>query len=101
MNLFSIVFLCFFALVAYQFWRLRSIAEQIRGYLQRYCQQNQLQLLSLARKRSRIRLHKGKPDWQCEFVFEFSGNGQDSYQGHLHCTGLSISQLDLPAYKIN
>ena len=100
-NLADIVLLLVIVVVAAQFWRIRAIAEQAKAYLQRYCEKNQLQLISVARHKTRLGIHRGKLDWRSEFYFEFSGNGEDSYQGVLVMSGLSVIDTQMPAYRIN
>ena len=100
-NLADIVVLLIVAVVAFQFWRIRAIAEQAKAYLQVYCQRQQLQLISVARHKTRLGFNRGKLDWHTEFHFEFSGNGEDSYQGTLIMSGLSVLDTQLPAYRVN
>ena len=100
-SLFDILLLCIIAVMMFQFWRIRAIAEHAKFYLSRYCEKNQLQLISVARQKTRLGFHRGKLDWHTQFQFEFSGNGEDSYQGTLFMTGLSIVDTQLPAYRVN
>lgn len=99
-NLFDVVLLLIICMVAFQFWRIRAITERANQYMQQYCDKNQLQLISVARRKTRLTLYRGKLDWYNEFDFEFSGNGEDSYRGELVMTGLVIKSTDLPAYRI-
>lgn len=101
MNLFDLVLMLALAAIIFQFWRIRAISEHARNYLYQYCQQRNLQLLSVARVQTRLSLYRGKIDWKNEFAFEFSGNGEDAYQGVLVMSGLSVLDTQLPAYKIN
>ena len=100
-SLLDILLLCAIAVVMFQFWRIRAIAEHAKAYLIAYCNKNQLQLISIARQKTRLGLHRGKLDWYTEFQFEFSGNGEDSYQGTLFMSGLKITDTQMPAYRIN
>ena len=68
--------------------------------LAKYCNERQLQLLTVARFKTRIAIHRGKPDWHTFFVFEFSGNGTDMYSGTLEMKGKQIISTDLPAYRV-
>lgn len=101
MNLTDIVLLLVIVVVAYQFWRIRAITEQANRYLQQYCEQQQLQLISVARRKTRLTIFKGKLDWHNYFDFEFSGNGEDSYLGEVEMKGLSVLSTNLPAYRIS
>lgn len=100
MNLFDLVLLLIIGMVAFQFWRIRAITEQANGYLHQYCEQRQLQLISVARVKTRLSVHRGKLDWYNRFVFEFSGNGEDAYQGELDMAGLRVVDTRLPAYRV-
>jgi hypothetical protein len=99
-NLFDIMLLLIIAIIAFQFWRIRAITEQANRYMHHYCDKNQLQLISISRRKTRLTLFRGKLDWYNEFDFEFSGNGEDSYRGELVMKGLSVQSTDLPAYRI-
>ena len=35
-----------------------------------------------------------------DFVFEFSGNGEDSNQGQVKMVGLKVQNIDTPAYRV-
>lgn len=100
-NLFDIVLLMVIIVVGMQFWRIRAISEHAKFYLSRYCEKNGLQLISIARSKTRLSIHKGRLDWFNEFNFEFSSTGEESYQGILTMSGLSIVNTELPAYRIN
>ena len=101
LNLFDIVLLMVIFVVALQFWRIRAISEQAKHYLTRYCEQHGLQLISIARSKTRFTRIEGKIDWYNEFTFEFSSTGEDRYQGELSMSGLRVLKTDLPAYRIN
>jgi hypothetical protein len=101
MNLFDLVLLLGILLVVGQFWRIRAISEKANEHLAQYCELNQLQLISVARSKTRIGSYRGKLDWQSEFSFEFSGTGEDSYQGCVKMSGLNVLETLTPAYRIN
>lgn len=101
LNLFDIVLLMAIVVIAIQFWRIRAISEHAKLYLQQYCQQQQLQLISVARSKTRFARTAGRLDWYNEFEFEFSSTGDDRYQGRLSMSGLKVLETDLPAYRIN
>jgi len=100
MNLAHILLLLLIVVVAYQFWRIRAITEQANRYLQSYCEKQQLQLISVARRKTRLTLYRGKLDWHNHFDFEFSGNGEDSYLGEVEMKGLAVLSTHLPPYRI-
>lgn len=100
-NLVDIIILVLLVVIGAQFWRIRGIAEQAKRYLTHYCNKQQLQLISVARHKTRLTLQRGKLDWHCEFAFEFSGNGEDSSQGTLVMKGLQVVSTDMPAYRVH
>ncbi|MDP5031457.1 MAG: DUF3301 domain-containing protein [Paraglaciecola sp.] len=100
MNLFDLIVLLLIVLTAIMFWRFRAIAETANQHLHDYCERQNLQLLSIARIKTRIGSYRGKLDLHSEFSFEFSGNGEDSYKGVLTMVGLKALDLYTPAYRI-
>ena len=100
-SLFDIVLLLVIFLLGLQFWTLRGIAERAQRYLAQYCENHQLQLISVARYRTRIALAQGKPVWQVLFVFEFSATGTECYQGTLNMLGNRASHIDVPPYRMH
>ncbi|AWL12621.1 hypothetical protein HMF8227_02163 [Saliniradius amylolyticus] len=99
MMLLNILLLALVVAIALQFWRIRAISEAAGDYLRSYCQQQGLQLVSFARKRTRLTSVKGKPDWQCEFQFDFSTNGEDVYQGWVKMKGKYVVATELPVHR--
>jgi hypothetical protein len=101
MTLGPLVILFCFALMVFQFWRLRGIAEYSVDYAKRYCEKNQLQFLSLARRKTRISGFRGRLDWQVVYQLEFSSNHEDAYIGTMTSHGNRVIEMNLPAYKID
>ena len=100
MNLFDLVLLIGIFLLALMFWRVRGISEAVKTQLDTYCDRQQLQLISVARVKIRLGSYKGKLDFHSDFVFEFSGNGEDSCQGQVKMIGLKVQNIDTPAYRV-
>ncbi|WP_102796598.1 DUF3301 domain-containing protein [Bowmanella denitrificans] len=100
MNLADLLLMMVILALAWQFWRVRAMSEKAYGYLQDYCNKQGLQLISLSRRKTRIRPFHGKLDWYCEFDFEFSGNGEDAYQGSLIMRGMQVTDTQLPPYRV-
>ena len=100
MNLFDLVLLIGIFLLALMFWRVRGISEAVKTQLDTYCERQQLQLISVARVKIRLGSYKGKLDFHSDFVFEFSGNGEDSCQGQVKMIGLKVQSIDTPAYRV-
>ena len=97
----DVVALLIVFVIILQFWHIRDITEMANRYLGNYCQERDLQLLSVARSKTQLGLHKGKPDWHTVFEFEFSGNGTDRYAGQLFMAGKKVIATDLPAYRVS
>ena len=100
MNLFDLVLLIGIVLLAAMFWRFRAISEAVKTQLDAYCERQQLQLISVARVKTRLASYRGKLDFHCDFVFEFSGNGEDSCQGQVKMIGLKVQHIETPAYRV-
>lgn len=101
MNLFDLVLFLTILVAIFMFWRFRAMAEKANLHIIDYCERQNLQLLSVARRTTKLSSYKGKLDLQSEFSFEFSGNGEDSYVGILTMAGLNIIDLYTPAYRVN
>ena len=100
MNLFDLILLIGIFLLAAMFWLFRAISEAIKSQLDAYCERQQLQLISVARVKIRLGSYRGKLDFHSDFIFEFSGNGEDSCQGQVKMIGLKIQNIDTPAYRV-
>ncbi len=100
MNLFDLILLIGIFLLAAMFWRFRAISEAIKSQLDAYCERQQLQLISVPRVKIRLGSYRGKLDFHSDFIFEFSGNGEDSCQGQVKMIGLKIQNIDTPAYRV-
>jgi hypothetical protein len=101
MTLGSLVILLSICWVGFQYWRLRGIAEFSIQYANQYCEQHNLQFLSLARRSTRISAYRGKLDWKVVYQLEFSSSGSDAYIGTMTSFGNKVIEMNLPAYKIN
>lgn len=100
MNLLDIVLLVVIVATGAFFWRVRRISEYASDYLKGYCQQHHLQLVSVARERTKPMFYRGKLDWKSEFLFEFSATGEECYQGSLTLYGLTVVKTELPPHRI-
>lgn len=79
-------------------WKLRQQSELAKIMIEQHCKKLELQLLSVARSRFNFKL--GNDFLQASFVFEFSSDGQNSYQGTLTLNGLVKPRFQLPAYRL-
>lgn len=98
MNLTDILIMLALVVIAIQFWRIRAITEFVQHYLAGYCEKLHLQLLSVAREKTGVMLHRGKPDWKTRFNFEFSSDGTNRYQGYIEMEGMRVSKVHLPPH---
>ncbi|MFS1703033.1 DUF3301 domain-containing protein [Alteromonas sp. AMM-1] len=101
MNLLDVFLLVLIAASGALFWRIRMISEAASRYLNQYCDSQHLQLISVARRRTRPMLYRGKLDWRSEFDFEFSSTGQDCYTGNLTMNGLTVVATQTPPHRIH
>ncbi|WP_051275399.1 DUF3301 domain-containing protein [Aestuariibacter salexigens] len=99
--LFEILLLACICAIALQFWKLRALAETAHAYLKQYCDTHQLQLISIARIKTRLTTWRGKITWKAEYAFEFSGNGEDRYTGHITLLDNTVTGIDIPPHRIN
>lgn len=101
MNMYDLLLFLMIILIAILFWRFRAMAEVASVYLSQYCERQDLQLISVARHKTKIGSYKGKLDLQSHFRFEFSGDGENTYLGSLSMSGLNIIEVVTPAYKVH
>lgn len=98
----NIYFLLFFGLLCWYFVYLRKLAEAARVHAQRYCQQNDLQFIAIARRSSRLTFSKQNGIiWLSMFDIEFSGDGESSNNATLTLMGLRLHNVDIPPYRIH
>ncbi|MCL1126677.1 DUF3301 domain-containing protein [Shewanella surugensis] len=81
------------------FWQLRQMAEVSRVYVNQECQRQQVQLLAIAQHSARPSLggHSGFT-WKASYLFEFSTNGIDKYQGNIWMLGTKIQKIEWPVF---
>lgn len=101
MTLFDIVLLLVVGVAMFQFWRIRSFSERANDYLQQYCDGQGLQLISVARLKTRIGVSKGKLDWKSQFQFEFSSTGEDQYIGVIDMIGSKVISTYTPPFRVH
>jgi len=98
----NIYYLLIIGLIFWYFIYLRKVAEFARSHINRYCESEKLQFISIARRSSRIRFNrKFGPHWLSIFEFEFSGDGESSYQGLMTLRGYRLDDINTPAYRIS
>lgn len=76
------------------------MSEYARNHINKYCNRESLQFISIARKSSRISFSKKEgPHWVSIFEFEFSGDGESSYTGEMILTNYKVASIEMPPYK--
>ncbi|WP_100655896.1 DUF3301 domain-containing protein [Alteromonas flava] len=101
MNLYDLIILLVLVVIALQFWQIRAMTELANRYAASYCKQHGLQLVSVARDKTRIGVYRGRPVWRCWYAFEFSANRESLSQGWFLMQGKTVTNIDVPAYPIN
>lgn len=96
-NLFGILLI---AIIAFLFWQQRRQTEIAQYYIEQRCKNMGLQLLSFARGAHKLKNYRGEWGWRTVFVFEFSADGQDAYQGYLEMKQLRASHFHLPPHRL-
>lgn len=87
--------------VIYFFWLNRKIAEAANIHAKRQSEQLQVQLMSVACVKRRVGILKnGKPGIKSEFIFEFSSDGENAYQGVLFMEDEKLKSVVVPPHKI-
>lgn len=92
------LFLCLVLVFIYFIWGIRQQRRvQALKYLQRYCQQQQLQLLDDTLVLVKWSIRSGQ--LALEFNFEFTSTGAERYLGRLILVGRRIDSIDLATYR--
>ncbi|MAJ41120.1 MULTISPECIES: DUF3301 domain-containing protein [unclassified Pseudoalteromonas] len=87
--------------VIYLFWLNRKVAEAANSHAARQAEQLQVQLMSVACTKRRFGILKnGKPGIKSEFMFEFSSDGENAYQGILIMENEMLKSVVVPPHKI-
>lgn len=94
----DLLFILGTVIFATSIWRLRQQSELAKSIIESHCKKLELQILSVARSQFNYKL--GKNFLQASFVFEFSSDGTNSYQGIMKLNGLTKPQFELPPYRI-
>ncbi|WP_025563212.1 DUF3301 domain-containing protein [Psychromonas sp. SP041] len=94
----DLLFILIMVLIGTTIWKLRQQSELAKRMIEQHCNKLELQLLSFARSRFNYKL--GSDFLQASFVFEFSSDGDNNYQGTLTLNGLVKPRFQLPAYRL-
>jgi hypothetical protein len=91
-----------FCCIAWHFIYQRKLAEAARHFVEKYCKDQDIQFMSIAKIKTRLVLDKSKGlMWRNHYCFEFSGDGERSNEGTLILRGDQVELIDLPPYPIN
>lgn len=91
------MFILFAVIVGALFWKSRQQSEHAKVLITKHCLALDLQLLSVSRSRFNYKL--GRNFLQASFIFEFSSDNENCYQGTLFLNGLYKPRFDLPVYR--
>jgi len=93
----DLIYILFTVLAATSIWKLRQQSEIAKEIITPHCQQLDLQLLSVAR--SSFYLKPGIRFLEASFVFEFSSDNDNSYQGKVFLLKGRKPRFELPPYR--
>ncbi|WP_318500027.1 DUF3301 domain-containing protein [Photobacterium leiognathi] len=88
------------AIIAFLFWQQRRQTELAQYFIEQRCKNMGLQLLSFARGKHKLKDHQGEWGWRTVFIFEFSADGHDAYQGYLEMKRLRASHFFIPPHRL-
>lgn len=95
----DLLFILLLVLSGSLIWKLRQQSEYAKELITQHCVKLDLQLLNISR--SRFNFSLGKNFLQASFLFEFSSDNENSYQGKLFLNGLRKAQFELPVYRVS
>ncbi|MGX5914357.1 DUF3301 domain-containing protein [Aliidiomarina sp. Khilg15.8] len=98
-DLSSVLLLALIAVIAMLFWQWRQQNEFAHAHAARYCKQEGLQLLDIARIRGRLVWTKRGLAWRADFILGFSSDGQSRYEGTLRLLNLRLQGIDMPVFR--
>ncbi|MFT6985049.1 MAG: hypothetical protein ACJAT7_000856 [Psychromonas sp.] len=93
----DLLFILFSVLGGTLIWKLRQQSEYAKELITNHCFKLDLQLLWVARSKFNLKL--GENFLQASFIFEFSSDNDNSYQGRLFLSGLRKPRFELPVYR--
>ncbi|ELR63644.1 hypothetical protein C942_03502 [Photobacterium marinum] len=88
------------ALLGYLFWQQRRQTEFAQKFIEQRCDTLNLQLLAIARGEHKLKDREGRWQWHTVYLFEFSADGHDSYQGHVVMKGFRPMQFYVPPHHM-
>ena len=98
----NIYFLLIIGLIFWYFVYLRKVSEFAGLHANKYCENEQLQFIAIARRSSKLRFSKRDGIyWYSVFDLEFSGDGESKHQGVLCLKGYKLERVELPVYRVH
>jgi len=98
----NIYYLLGFCLLCWYFVYIRKVSEAALKHCQRYCDNENLQFIAIARRSSRFKFTKKSGFHLFSlYDFEFSGDGDSCYQGVVSLKALKLDRVELPAYRVH
>jgi hypothetical protein len=89
-------------LIIWYFITMRKITENAHRFALQYCQQQGIQFIALSRQKTRLSFSKKLGlYWKTQFVLEFSGDRESSYQGTLIFNNQQCVDIIMPPFRIN
>lgn len=98
-DLSSVLLLALIVVIAMLFWQWRQQNEFAHAHAARYCKQEGLQLLDVARISGRLVWSKRGPAWRADFILGFSSDGQSRYEGTMRLLNLRLQSVDMPVFR--
>lgn len=94
----GMIFFC----IGWHFYYQRKLAEIARRRVHKYCEEQGIQFLSIAKIQSRLVMDPQQGlRWKNLYGFEFSGDGESKYDGTVTMLGNKIKSIDTPVYRVN
>lgn len=88
------------ALLGYLFWQQRRQTEFAQKFIEQRCDTLNLQLLAIARGEHKLKDREGRWQLHTVYLFEFSADGHDSYQGYVVMKGFRPMQFYVPPHHM-
>lgn len=87
-------------LLGWGFWQQRRQSELARKTIEHKCRQLELQLISVAFGRHKLKTPDKVWRWHTIYWFEFSALGDDCYTGYLIMQGFTPVKFHLPPHRM-
>jgi hypothetical protein len=93
----GLIFFC----IGWHFIHQRKLAESARRFVENYCEEHQIQFISIAKIKARMVFDKKQGmTWKNHYQFEFSGDRESKYEGILIIQGNKVQNIEMPIYRV-